>query len=119
MGFWDKVMFWKRKDELEEPPGYGNEFRRGLDDFPETQTGLPPSNIGAPAEMPAEEFGGYGGLEKKPPVAAVQQTSQPTGARETELVLAKLDAIKTSLENINMRLERLERMARGEEEIYR
>ncbi len=116
MGFWDKVIFWKKKDDLEEPPMYGKEMPYGKDSF---------DDLGAFPEAeqksfePPEEFKGYGGLEKKPPVSAVQQAPPPAGARETELVLAKLDAIKTSLENINMRLERLERMARGEEEIYR
>ncbi len=109
MGFFDKVMFWRKKDGLESLPEF-EDFKAPLGgersgrepafDFPE----------------PKNEFEAYAKLEAKQPV---QQIMPVHPARDNELILAKLDAIKTSLENINMRLERLERMARGEEEVYR
>lgn len=99
MGFFSRLMFWK-KDDLDELP----EFDEFKGDF-----GLPKSQ-----EFP----GSFEPLASKPPVAAVQPAPQPSSFRDTELILAKLDAIKVSLDNLNIRLERLEKLARSEE-VYR
>lgn len=106
MGLLNKVLFWRRKDDIEALPEF--------EDFKTPLRGEKLNSFDFPE--PKNEFEAYAKLEAKPPVQPIMP-SHP--ARDTELVLAKLDAIKTSLENINMRLERLERIARGEEEVYR
>lgn len=100
MGFFSRLMFWK-KDDLDELPEF-DEFKG--------DSGLQKS--GFPEPSPFEP------LASKPPVAAFQPAPQPSSFRDTELILSKLDAIKVSLDNLNIRLERLEKIARSEE-VYR
>ncbi len=100
MGFFSRLMFWRKDRDLDELPGF-EEFK---DD-----SGLPKSQ-----EFPTSPFE----FASKPSVAAVQPAPQPSSFRDTELILAKLDAIKLSLDNLNIRLERLEKIARSEE-VYR
>lgn len=101
MGFFSRLMFWRKDRDFDELPEF-DEFK---------------SDIGLPK---SQEFPEPGPLEfaSKPPIAAVQPAPQPSTFRDTELILAKLDAIKLSLDNLNIRLERLEKIARSEE-VYR
>lgn len=116
MGVFGKLAFWKRKEDndlgLPPLPGPGDEL------------GLP--EIG-------QEAGGYPAMPRqqqepdiRPPYLApvtpqqYQYYPQQAPPRETnrdlELVSAKLDSIRASLESINQRLANIERVAYREEE---
>jgi len=122
MALLDKMKFWKKEEEPlappegfgaleEEPgrlPGEGAEFPGGEPGVPgpalppiegtEQETGLPPE---------------LQGVDRQPPTQArapIQQVpTQVPPQHQMEVISAKLDAIKASLDNINIRLERIER----------
>jgi len=120
MAILDKLQFWKRdelgiKDELALPKG-----NLPTEDFNLETPGLPRTpNIGqqmtqpmqAPTQPPQMES-----LQERSYAPPPQYASQN---RDLELVAAKLDALKATLENINQRLANLERVAYGEEEQHR
>jgi len=134
MGLLDKLKFWEKDDEFElgkpdfgaplpgeqrggeiAPPG-GLPGERGSADF-----GLGPSP-GAPGALGGQEKVPAAFPQQMPPreprvtPAAPIQAPPITGAtRELEIINLKLDSIRNTLENMNIRLERLEKMARGEE----
>jgi hypothetical protein len=98
----DKIMFWKKKDEfgkLEESP------------LPkESKFGEEPAEMEAPEFRPPEEF-----KPSAPPLGAQPQAAMGPGpqfgAKDFELINAKLDAVKASIESINQRLANIERIA--------
>ena len=123
MGILDKVMFWKKKDEFAglgpgELPGEMGGPELGL-----SKTGLPEEAMhpgaapGAAPGMPTLEPAGppeapqaLGGL---PPQAAPQpQVVHPeaVGKAEVEIISVKIDNLKTTIEVVNQRLERIEKM---------
>lgn len=96
MAILDKVMFWKKKKEfgeLKEAPLPGEE---------ELKFGEEPREF-----RPPEEF------EVKPtaPPLGMQQAAGADISKDFEILSAKLDAVKASLESINQRLANLERIA--------
>ena len=95
-----KLAFWK-KDDL----GLGNELALPKTGIPTDDLGL---NLPQRQSMPEPER-----LEsfQRPSY----QYSQPSN-KDLEIVSAKLDALKATLENINQRLAGLERVAYGENE---
>lgn len=119
----DKLKFWKKEEdefELDKELGMPGEAPRpGA--LPGEEYGLGPT----PGE-PGALGGGPLGVEKpelglpqkqEPRITpALQQAPPVTGAtREMEVLNLKLDSIRNTLETINIRLERIERLARGEE----
>ena len=144
MGIFDKFKRKKEDDfgdlsdlgdfGLEEKPG----AEQGMEDLggglgpmpPLEEPEKPGMQPGVPTHMedvqPTETSKAMGeqlGVPSAPPPQAarpVPQTSLPQGpgipelAKEIEIVHAKLDAIKSSLDSINQRLATLERMASGE-----
>ena len=115
VGVGDKLKFWKKSEELglkdelgipggnlpAENPGFGGRI-----------SGMPPSQ-----PLPVQPDGMQ--MPNRDPYAesqpyAPQQPPYPN--RDMELVSAKLDALKATLENINQRLAGLERVAYGEDE---
>ncbi len=107
MAFLDKIMFWKQHEEPV-PERYSEEEN------------LPPASWDAQKTHGANEEEPMGmdytrpGLEK-PLGQTVQFPQQQSGGgmnRDTELILAKLDAIKAKMESVDARLERLEEMAK-------
>ncbi len=134
MGIFSKLAFWKKKDYL----GLGNDFGADLGMGPEDTgadwgsqkqygmgrgLGLPSRDLGMPEDT------GFGAMGQAPPgqpspmeqpFGAPMQPRQPTQADyqtdKFEVVSAKLDSIRYTLESINQRLANLERMAYGEHE---
>ena len=126
MSFIDKLKFWKH----EEPP---EDWMSGLGEpestfptggGPPFPTGLAPSTIsndfGSLAQGPTSIGHEQATLTPvSPPYQIVQpqplyQQVQPPMNKEMEILSLKLDAIKNILDTINMRLERLEHITRGE-----
>ena len=124
MGFLDKLMFWKKKDEFENI-GLGEKGTpAGLD------LGLGP-DLGAGTDLGQ-------GLSMQPPgsqpsIPSIQQPHQQpsfsapnmqpqaqnqdyTTNKNLEVISSKLDALRASLDSINQRLVNLEGIARGEEQ---
>lgn len=107
----------KKKEELAPPEmGLGREYELGLK-LPEEEmvgAGIAPKAMAVPAGEPAAPaaapMGAPPGFAPQPmPMAA-----PPPISKDIELLSAKLDALKALLENINQRLQNLERIARGE-----
>jgi len=106
MGILGKVMFWKR-DEL----GLGDEI--GLPKGkPADELGMEMQPLPRMPQMPMQE----------PRMEAFQQRQQYEPAyaygqnKDLEIVSAKLDALKATLESINQRIANLERIAYGDDE---
>ncbi len=109
----------KKKDEFAPPQmGLGRESDIGLN-FPEEEhigVGLAPQ--ATPAGEPIEPGMRPSGPAGMSPMMQQQfpQQMAPTVSisKDFEILSAKLDALKALLENINQRLQNLERIAQGE-----
>lgn len=139
MGLLSKMMFWKKEEALPAPemPGMGPELglpkeeelglpKPGELGMPEAEAkggpGLPPLGAEGPAGMP-EEFppspaAAFGAprLEEAGPPPRGPAAAAPTpslSSKDLEIISLKLDSLKTTLEAINERLARLEKMAEG------
>ena len=111
MGILGKLMFWK-KDEL----GLNDELalQKGtlpMDELGLGSPGLPRQQVQVP-EPSFQEPRPY--VQQQPYLQ--QQPQYYSQNRDLELVSAKLDAMRATLESINQRLAGLERVAYGEEE---
>ncbi len=105
MAIFDRLMFWKKKDELGIPRG-------GRD------LGLPVDDLGMQqqyGQYPQQGFAPQQGFQQ-PMMESFQNQQNFRQDRDTELISAKLDAIKAMLENLNQRVANLERIAKGEQE---
>ncbi len=117
MGVFGKLKFWKRGDDL----ALGDELAMPKGAFSQDELGLQSHGLPQAPQMPLSEPR----MEsfREPPRAYSQPYQQPPqyyGAnRDLDLVVAKLDALRATLENINQRLANLERVAYGEEESRR
>lgn len=101
MGILDKVAFWKKNDIGLPPVNQSMGFN---DDFNQQQYQPQPYQQ---QFMPQQNFA--------PPMMESMQNQQGfRNDRDTELISAKLDAIKAMLENLNQRIANLERIAGGE-----
>lgn len=127
MSVFDKLKFWKHE---EEPIGEFGDLDAA---FP--TGGGPPFPTGIPESSSHQDFGSltpmaYNQSSSPPPQVTItsptppyqvvqpqplyQPVQQPMN-KDVEIISLKLDAIKNTLDAINMRLERLEHIARGEE----
>ncbi|MBI2664871.1 hypothetical protein HYX10_06050 [Candidatus Woesearchaeota archaeon] len=106
MSMLGKLKFW-HKDEL----GLNDELAMPKSDLPGAEFGLRAPEMPRPQSEPRIDT--FEGARPMYP----QQFSQPSFGpnRDLELVSAKLDAIRASLDSINQRLANLERIAYGEE----
>jgi len=108
MGILGKLMFWKR-DEL----GLGSELAMPKGNFPADELGMESPGLPRIQPMQAAEPS----FQEQPRPYMQQQPQYYYGPnRDLELVSAKLDALKATLDNISQRLANLERVAYGEEE---
>ena len=115
MGFMDKLKFWKKKEESslettdinteEEKPELGLNEPLNLEAEPGKATSefISPgssfeSDLSTPLTPPKNLPGEHAG----------SPTIGTTGTDQTELLSSKLDAIKANMENINLRLTRIE-----------
>lgn len=132
MGFLDKLKFWGKKKEpgLEKAPEFGKapDFGKGEDiklpEFGKSALDVPPEEFGKPIETtqygkpPFPEHEMTGLRESAPNVPRGMQQQPWQGFRESsemQVISAKLDALKASLDSINQRLANLERIAQGEQ----
>ena len=143
MGILGKLAFWKRdlpalpKDidlgtDMGMPgedhlgmPGLGkkpdNMGMPGLGNKPEGMPGLPDldkkDDLGMPSSSPDHPAFAAPQLEEVTPEpfkpAAAPHPVQQTSGKDLEIISLKLDSLKNTLEAINARLARLEKMAEG------
>jgi hypothetical protein len=118
MGIFD--MFKKKKEPEAEPFGEEDIFKEPTAETPSPMTeprreafptGVPEAQVPEPKVTfgkPEEP-----GMEAMKPRLEPAKLEPAVGVgRETELILSKLEAIKANLDNINLRLENLERAAK-------
>ncbi len=103
MGLRDLLPFGKKKDDFGLPP-MGKETGMAMDDFSTPPQQYPPQFAGG--FNPQPQF--------QQPMESLQNNNSFRTDRDTELISAKLDAIKAMLENLNQRIANLERIAGGE-----
>jgi hypothetical protein len=131
MGIFGKLAFWKKKEEPIPPLGEAPELGLPKDELglkpPEgfeepvaagiAPPGAPPGMPG-PAPMPGREPEPSPGISAPPGFRAQPPPpmAPPPVSKDLELISAKLDALKASLDSVNQRLVNLERIARGEHE---
>ncbi len=111
MGILGKLKFWKRGDDL----ALGSELAMPRADFPADDIGLQSPGLPKMPQMPLSGQRMESFSEPRP-YAPQQQYYGYGPNRDLELVSAKLDALRATLENINQRLANIERVAYGEEE---
>lgn len=145
MGIFSKLAFWKKKDDFDLGKDFGADLGLGpRDTYPGAgmgqEQGFPPQygaqrNLGLDQNMNLgmPEDTGFGGMRREAPMqppgrpspmqqpfGAPMQPPQPTErdypSDKFEVVSAKLDSIRYTLESINQRLANLERIAYGEHE---
>jgi hypothetical protein len=92
MSFTDKVAFWRKKEEYSPGALPGDRL-----DLPASDQSYPSIPTFTPPSMPE-------------PHHQIQRPAPQN--RELELVEAKLDAIKSTLDSVNQRLENIERLAK-------
>ncbi len=134
MAFFDKLMFWKKKEpdfSLDAGMGFGADM-----DVPGLNLGLPGGSNPAGFEMPGEQkpdFGfakpadmqrdeipaevrnapAFGGAFNPQPQQ--QQQAQGQSSHETQVIYSKLDSIKSALETIDLRLKNIEKIEETKE----
>ena len=115
MGFMDKLQFWKKKEEpiletaesedteektdlgLNEPLNLEAEPGKATSEFINAETAFE-SDVSTPLTQPGNLPGKHAGAP----------TTTSTETDSTELLSSKLDAIKANMENINLRLTKIE-----------
>jgi len=98
MAIWDKLKFWKKKDEFPTLPDLG------------AATPLPEEEkFGRGFEMP--DHPAFGQQQSFGQFQQMQYPQQQVRDKDLEIISAKLDAIKANVESISQRIERLERLA--------
>jgi len=108
-------MFWKRDDDL----GLGSDLHLPDDPGPSNSLaadtmGMPPAPQIPRPEPRIESFEGA----RPAPYQAPQQPYYGAN-KDLELVSAKLDALKATLDTMNQRLANLERVAYGDDQSNR
>jgi hypothetical protein len=117
MGIFDKLMFWKKQDDLD----LGNiNSQAGM---PADMGQIPSDPFSTEMGIPQQQFGQYRQQMAQPQYSPQQPFSrmdyagqqQPSyGNKDLEVVSAKLDALKAYMDSINQRLANLERIAEGQ-----
>ena len=134
MGIFDKIFFWRKKEEAPAPSDLGLPKEEGIAPpdlgLPKDELGLPKEAAGiehpiGPAAEPSfshEPEPTSGPLDR--PLGGFAPSAQPAQpppmplVKDIELISSKLDTLRATLDNINQRLANLERIAAGEHETY-
>ncbi|MBS3113837.1 hypothetical protein J4448_01925 [Candidatus Woesearchaeota archaeon] len=124
MGFFSKLAFWKKKDDLDNlGKDLGLDKELGLDlgagPSPDLGMGIEPAQ-----QQPYQKYPSFqqSGFQPQPSFQsqAFQQPSYQSdsyiASKNLEVISSKLDALRASLESINQRLANIEAIARGEQE---
>lgn len=138
MGVFDKLAFWKKKDDfadlkskdpfgpdMGQPPGPDSGFGGpdpfasppGMPQHHDPGMGDPNSPLMNPPspQFPPEAPPGYqppGGMSPPPPSA----DSDYINSKNLEVISSKIDAIRATLDSINARLSHIEHLAGAEDE---
>ena len=125
MAFFDKLAFWKKKDDdfgLGDLPPLPDDTSLGLPDLGSENMPGYPSEQNHSYQQPVQErpvprapITPQQYYEVSPPQSQQQQQYPPQN-REMEVVSAKLDSIRVTLDSINQRIANIERIAYKEEE---
>ena len=123
MGFFSKLAFWKKKDDLGDLGkdfGLDKDLGMGMDmgqgPSPDLGMGLEP---GQP-----QPYQKYPSFQPQPSFQSQSFQQQPSfsatdpyiASKNLEVISSKLDALRASLESMNQRLANIEAIARGEQE---
>ena len=119
----DKLKFWKKDDDLRfedsslsKEPGLSSDPAQQPHDFnPSDPMSSPIPQTAALGQQP---FAATPGQQPFSSPAPFPQQQPANDSRELELVVAKLDALKVTLESINQRLTTLERIAQQSDDSY-
>ena len=124
MGFFNKLAFWKKKDDLDNlGKDLGLDKELGLDlgagPSPDLGMGIEPAQ-----QQPYQKYPSFQQSSFQPqPSFQSQAFQQPSyqndnyiASKNLEVISSKLDALRASLESINQRLANIEAIARGEQE---
>jgi len=127
-----KLKFWEKKSSgLSDLKGLDSKNDLGLDDplKPKDDLGLddplkPKDDLGLDTPMPHTKDLGIEGNLDRDPMGSIKKDSDPlvppihqpkpikqqsqNNEAHTELILSKLDAIKANIENLNLRMTKLE-----------
>ena len=124
MGFFSKLAFWKKKDDLDNlGKDLGLDKELGLDlgagPSPDLGMGIEPAQQQPYQKYPSFQQSGF----QPQPSFQYQAFQQPSyqsdsyiASKNLEVISSKLDALRASLESINQRLANIEAIARGEQE---
>ncbi len=120
MGFFGKLAFWKKKDDLDDlGKDLGIDKELGLDmgqgPSPDLGMGLEPQT-----QQPYQKYPSFQQNQNFQP-AFQQQPSYNSSdgyinSKNLEVISSKLDALRASLESVNQRLATIEAIARGEQD---
>lgn len=135
MGIFDKVMFWKKKDEFADlglgsnkDLAFGDDFGmgQGMDQQPpgmgQQPLGQQPDMGLSSPSMPQSPQMPPGPAMQPPSAAQFQQAPRfdnpqaDMTSKNIEVISSKLDALRANLESINQRLANLEAIAKGEQD---
>lgn len=128
MAFFDKLAFWKRKDDigdLGKDLGLDKELGLGMDAGPSPDLGMG-LEAPQPQQPPFQKYPSFQQNNFQPgfqPQPAFQASQQPSyqgdsyiNSKNLEVISSKLDALRATMESINQRLANIEAIARGEQE---
>lgn len=137
MGVFSKLAFWKKKDDFDLGKDFGADLGLGpMEQEMSPNLGIPrPYNAQRNAGLQNMNMGmpedtGFGSMGREQPPGQPLPMQQPFGAPiqppqpterdyrndKFEVVSAKLDSIRYTLDSINQRLASLERVAYGEQD---
>ena len=125
MGFFNKLAFWKKKDDLD---SLGKDF--GIDKELGLDLGAGPSpdlgmSIEPAQQQPYQKYPSFqqSGFQPQPSFQSQPAFQQPSyqsdnyiASKNLEVISSKLDALRATMESINQRLANIEAIARGEQE---
>jgi len=119
MSIADKIMFWKKKDSIDD-------FNLGLDNNNLDQDFGMSGGFGGegdmarqqmpPVQQPVQQSAFQPSFQQQPVQPPVQQPIQQNygASKDMEIISSKIDALRASIEGINQRLANIERMAMSE-----
>ncbi|MBI2659557.1 hypothetical protein HYX07_00155 [Candidatus Woesearchaeota archaeon] len=125
MAFFDKLAFWKKKDDLGDfgkDLGLDKDLGLGMDTGPSPDLGM---GLEQPQQQPFQKYPSFQqnnfpqpSFQQQPAFQASQQPSSESyiNSKNLEVISSKLDALRATMESINQRLANIEAIARGEQE---
>ncbi len=120
MGFMDKLMFWKKHDDLSDLGLRGNDLGSpdlGADPvFGHDAIGRNDFGFGLEQRPMQQQFQQPYNYPQPPPIVPQPPFQQERSRDNSEIISSKLDVLKAKLDSIDQRLSNIERIAQGEQE---